>query len=239
MIKYDLKFSCDECKNINEAINFELNCIFVAVPKTGTTSVRTQISSCGDYLVKNPHLTLNQLKQLIYPFLLKCNLRSNFTFPTDKDFPTDKQIFDFSEIIFKKMYKFGSVRNPWSRVYSLYTRREALQCEPIMSFSEFVNQIYLASDTCLHPFKTESQLDWFTDYDGNVIADYIYKIENLNDAISTITEQTNGKIVLQNRHLNRVNMISTRYQEVYSDRDKKIVERLFEKDIDYFKYTFK
>ncbi len=43
---------------LNEAVNFEKQCIFIAVPKTGTTSVRVQIGQQGTPLIPNPHLDI-------------------------------------------------------------------------------------------------------------------------------------------------------------------------------------
>ena len=101
----------------------------------------------------------------------------------------------------------------------------------------FIDRLSFSSDTCIHPLKTKCQLDWFEDREGKIIADYIYKVEEIDKAITRIKEETDGKICIKNQYLNRVNK-ADKYKEVYSDYNKKVVEKLFEKDIDYFKYTF-
>ena len=232
-----MKFFCKEFNSINEAINMHLNCIFVAIPKTGTTSIRDQLASNGKNFIPNPHLTLNQLRDMIYPYLLRCNLGTNSSHPTPDFHPSDEDLRIASKKIFDEMYKFGSVRNPWARVYSLYTRREGVGCRDEMTFSMFIDRLSFSSDTCIHPLKTKCQLDWFEDREGKIIADYIYKVEEMDEAITRIKEETDGRINIRKKHLNRVNKADD-YKEVYTGYNKKVVARLFEKDIDYFKYTF-
>ena len=164
-------------KSLNENINFNKNFIYIAVPKTGSTSIRNQLSNKSTYFISNPHLTLNQTKDLIYPYLLSCNLGRNRNFPTTQNSPpSDFELRQLSSELFKRMFKFGSVRNPWARVYSLYTRKEAIQCKQKISFSLFLKNIRFANDTCLHPLRTQNQLDWFLDSNGRNIANYIYKL---------------------------------------------------------------
>ena len=236
-------FKCPNYEILNECVHFEQNWIYVAVPKTGSTTVRLQIPNDGKSYLPNPHLSLHQIKNLIYPYLLKCNLGTNGNVPTREEHPTDKQLYEFALEKFEKMFKFGSVRNPWARTYSLYTRKESMRTihqrdeKEKISFSEFVERIKFASDTCIHPLKMESQLEWFTDHDGNVLADYIYKLEEFDNAIDIIREETNGLINLKSFTRNKVNE-PYKYRDVYSDKDKKIIAKLFEKDIDFFKYSF-
>ena len=59
----------------------------------------------------------------------------------------------------------------------------------------------------------------------------------MDEAIIRIKEETDGRINIRKKHLNRVNKADD-YKEVYTGYNKKVVARLFEKDIDYFKYTF-
>lgn len=224
----------NEIKTLNESYHFELNSIYVSVPKTGSTTMRCQVGHGGKPWIHEPHLTLHQLKSLLYPYVFLLNIGQNHGFPNNNNV-TDKEVFDFSEELFNKMFKFGAVRNPWARTYSLYTRDGGERKE---TFSEFVKNVSYASDTCVYPFKTKSQLEWFTDHDGNILADYIFKIEELDSAAKDVEELTNGKIQIKPWwHMNKVNEIDA-YKKVYSDEDKKIIGKVFERDIDHFKYTF-
>lgn len=221
----------------NEAVNFELGCIFIAVPKTGTSSVRGQVRSSGPFLIRNSHLTLSQVKSTLYTYLLSCSLGKNTSFPAGENVKDELEVRSHFNITFGEMFKFGSVRNPWARTYSLYRRREGIQTSGQMSFPEFVESIRYASDTCVHPLRTRSQLDWFKDEQGDVKMDYIFKLEEIDLAIRHIMEVTNGRIALKNLKEN-VNPGQQSYRDVYTDKEKKHIQRLFEEDIEYFGYSF-
>ena len=121
---------------INEAINFKLQCIFIAIPKTGSTSVRRQIRQKGIPWIPSPHLNILQVRDLIYPHLLRSSLKQNLTFPS-KNIPADKDIRSLSKQIFKNFFKFSAVRNPWARAASLYFRNETIQVREKISFDNF------------------------------------------------------------------------------------------------------
>ena len=55
---------------VNEAVHLEKNWIFIAIPKTGTTSIRTQLKQKGVPLIPNPHLNILQVRDAINFFFL-------------------------------------------------------------------------------------------------------------------------------------------------------------------------
>ncbi len=127
-------------------INHEYKCIFVEVPKTGSTSIRSIIGS-----PEKPHLNIKEIKE------------KNFY---EFDLDTTNVFMHFFkrkiiELKWKQYFKFGFVRNPWDRVVSLYLRKEGIQMSKEMSFPEFVHWIQNSSDTSIHPSKHKNQLDWF------------------------------------------------------------------------------
>ena len=69
--------------------------------------------------------------------------------------------------------------------------------------------------------------------------DFVYKVEEYENAIDEISKITNGRLLLDNvkRNVNP-NSKSSDYRNMYNDKTRKIIEKRFEKDIDYFKYTF-
>ncbi len=77
--------------NLNESIDFKRKFIYVAVPKTGSSSIREQLKTKPPYFISDPHLTLEQIRDLIYPYLLSCNLGRNYKFPTDAVLPPGGQ----------------------------------------------------------------------------------------------------------------------------------------------------
>ena len=245
----------------NESVNLELGCIFIAIPKTGTSSIRHQVRSKGPYMISTPHLNIAQVKSILYPYFLTCNLGLNRELPSTENVATDQEVREHSKKIFATTFKFASVRNPWARTLSLFKRKEGIQSSEKLTFSEFVQTIRYASDTCHHPLKTKCQIDWLKDKNGKLCMDYIFKLEELDAAINEISELTRNRIKLENIQINtgnsprgklgkaiallqRKNKLNLRqkptdsYRAAYSDQDKKTIEKLFAEDIDYFKYSF-
>ena len=89
------------------------------------------------------------------------------------------------------------------------------------------------------PAKHKNQIDWLTSSDGELLMDYVYKVEDFEKAIKIIRDKTNNKINLSNVKYNS-NPISksSEYREMYNYETRKLIEKRFEKDIDYFKYKF-
>ncbi len=223
---------------VNEAINFEKEVIFIAIPKTGTTSVRTQLKEPGIPIIGNPHLDISQIKDLIYIYLLSKNLGTNRIFPNG-NIASDYELRQKAEEIFNSYFKFSAVRNPWARAVSLYSRREGIRLKEKMTFDEFCENHLYASDTCFNPTLHKNQLDWLTSNNGQLLMDFVYKVEEYDKAVDEIRRKTNGRLILEKvkRNVNP-NSNSSDYQNMYNDKTRRIIEKRFEKDIDYFKYTF-
>lgn len=223
---------------LNEAINFNLKSIFIAIPKTGTTSVVSQIKPLGKPLIQAPHLNIVQVRDTIYTYLLKLSLGRNLGYPT-QGVVSDQQLREESRRIFDTFFKFASVRNPWARAVSLYSRREGVRVAGHISFQDFCERHIYASDTCIYPTLHANQIDWLTDESGNMVMDYIYKVENFDKAIEEIYEQTDGRIQLKVKRANHnPQSQSQSYRDLYNDHTRQLIAKRFEKDIDYFKYAF-
>lgn len=222
----------------NEAVNFEKQCIFIAVPKTGTTSIRSQLRQQGIALIRNPHLSIVQVRDSLYVFFLKRALGNNNTFPTEL-IPNDEDLRAQANNVFNTFFKFSAVRNPWARTVSLYFRREGVKLKEKLTFEEFCEQHFYASDTCKHPTLHKNQIDWLCDENGQCIMDYVYRLEDFERAMQEIEELTDGRLKLTSKKANNnPNSLSRGYREIYTERTRKIIEKRFEKDIDYFKYIF-
>ncbi len=223
---------------LNEALNLELQCIFIAIPKTGTTTVREQIRPVGIPIIDEPHLSIMQVRDTMYTYLLMKNLSTNLKYPTE-GVRTDAEVRQQCREVFESCFKFSAVRNPWARAVSLYFRREGVPVSKLMSFEDFCDQHIYASDTCRRPTLHKNQIDWLVDESGNIVMDYVYKLEEFDDAIKEIRDQTRGRINLVNQQANtNPESKSTKYRDMYNQRTKEIIASRFEKDVDYFKYAF-
>lgn len=223
---------------LNEAVNFEKQCIFIAVPKTGTTSIRLQLHQAGAPLIPNPHLNIVQVRDSLYVYLLSQALGQNNSFPSEH-IPWDADLRSKAKHVFDNFFKFSSVRNPWARAVSLYLRREGVPTKDKMSFDEFCRNHMYASDTCRQPTLHKNQLDWLCDEHGQCIMDYVFRLEDFDQAIYEIAERTGGRIRLESKKANvNPNSSSRAYRDLYSGETQKLIAERFHKDIDFFKYTF-
>ena len=232
-----IKLQAPEPRILNESVNFEKQYIFIAVPKAGTTSVRLQLRQKGIQLIKTPHLNIIQIRDSLYVYFLKQNLKRNKTFPSEQ-VPSDADLHIKAKEVFNTFFKFAAVRNPWARAVSLYSRR-SIQIKGKISFEDFCKNHLYASDTCLHPTLHQNQLDWLCDENGQCIMDYVYKLENFYQATKEIAERTNGRLQIVAREVNyNPNSNSRSYRDLYTGETRKMIAKRFEKDIDTFKYTF-
>ncbi len=142
----------------------------------------------------------------------------------------------YIEKIFSSYFKFGFVRNPWDRVVSLYNRNEGIKMREQMSFEEFAEWIQLSSDTCVHPTPHKSQLDWFKDHSGRVVADYIGKFETIEKDWEFICNRLHISQPLP--HENRNDKNQRHYTEYYTNKTQRLIAEKFKEDIDYFGYSF-
>ena len=108
-----------------------------------------------------------------------------------------------------------------------------------LTFEEFCKQHSFASDTCFDPTLHKNQFDWLCDEDGKIIVDFVYKVEEFERAIEEISDRTKGRIRLTNKVSNKnPDSKSSNYREMYTDKTRKWISKTFEKDIDFFKYSF-
>jgi len=222
----------------NEAVNFEKRTIFVAIPKTGTTSVSDQLRVPGKALIPHSHLNLLQIRDGLYTYFLLTHLNKNRSFPSGET-KTDAEVRLLSKKTFDEFFKFSAVRNPWARALSMYRRREATQLNDVMSFEEFCDRHFYCSDTCWHPTLHQNQLDWLCDESGKIGVDYFYKVENFAQAIKDIEERTDGRLRLEMRYANvNPQSRSQTYRDFYSPQTRKIISERFVKDIEFFGYEF-
>jgi hypothetical protein len=212
-------------------ISHKYKCIFVEVPKTGSTSVRAILGKA--YI---PHLNLVEIKTLMENSWTHFGGRKNRILSALYQLvPRDRKI-DIGRRQFETYFKFGFVRNPWDRVVSLYERGEPLQMKDKMSFEEFVDWIQYSSATCIHSSPHRYQLDWFVDGNGKILADFIGRFERLEEDWAFIAHKLG--IATQILPHRRANPRARHYTEYYHARTREIIAQKFRVDIEHFGYEF-
>ncbi len=103
-------------------ISHKYKCIFVEVPKTGSTSVRAILGKAW-----KPHLNLWQIKNQMETYWTRYGGRKNRILEALYLLLPEERRREIGQKQFETYFKFGFVRNPWDRIVSLYERAEALQ----------------------------------------------------------------------------------------------------------------
>ncbi|HEY6206440.1 MAG TPA: sulfotransferase family 2 domain-containing protein [Chthoniobacterales bacterium] len=212
-------------------ISHKHKCIFVEVPKTGSTSIRAIVGKA--YI---PHLSLVEIKTLMENSWTRFGGRTNrIRAALYQLLPRERKI-DIGRRQFETYFKFGFVRNPWDRVVSLYERTEPMQMKDKMSFEQFVDWIQFSSATCIHSSPHRYQLDWFVDSGGNMLADFIGRFERLDEDWAVIAD----KLGIAEKTLphTRENPRPRHYTEYYNTRTRDLIAQKFRVDIDHFGYEF-
>jgi hypothetical protein len=214
-------------------ISHSKKCIFVEVPRTGSTSVRNLIGKAA-----TPHLDIWQIRsqmcgkwshdQRFFPRLCSAfNLLRS-----------EAKRFETGERRFNEYYKFGFVRNPWDRVLSLYYRKHREALRERMSFEDFVMSIKYSSATCYHPVPHRNQLDWFVDPDGVVLVDFIGRFEQIEADWAKIAAKL-GMEGSSLPHKNQKTGEKRHYSEMYTKPAMvEAVRNAFKVDIETFHYEF-
>ena len=211
-------------------ISHKYKCIFVEVPKSGSTSVRAILGKAW-----KPHLNLWQIKKQMETYWTRYGGRKNRILASLYLLLPEERRREIGRRQFETYFKFGFVRNPWDRVVSLYERNEAVQMRQVMTFEEFVRWIQYSSSTCVHSSPHRYQLDWFVDANGKMLADFIGRFERLEEDWAVVAKKIGVSEVLPHA---RANPRARHYTEYYTPETQSIIEEKFKVDIETFNYRF-
>jgi len=158
---------------------------------------------------------------------------------------------------FDSYFRFSFVRNPWSRLVSVY---RYLGLSEDMSFRQFLIEDFAADDLWEPRLFKIPQYDFLFTNDGRQLVDYIGRFENLQTDFDQVcsaiglpamklphaNETGSGRSVLDSvkDRIKRISPIHRKYDEhdhytgYYDSETRKIFERLYSMDIETFGYTF-
>jgi len=163
---------------------------------------------------------------------------------------------DDIDVFTKNYFKFTFVRNPWERCVSSYfyvkqnkprrgrryknsTFREFLVNEN--DFFNFRTPWDKQSPTLHRLFKKKSlgfeqQIDWISDERGDVLVDFVGKLEQISEDLPAIFERIGIPCKQKIPHLRKSK--HKHYTEYYDDETREIVSEKYAKDIKEFGYEF-
>ena len=211
-------------------ISHKYKCIFVEVPKTGSTSIRAVL---GKPLT--PHLNLWENKRLMQRYWTQRGGRKNRLLECLYLMLSKERRMQIGQRQFDNYFKFGFVRNPWDRVVSLYERTEAQQMRNEMTFSQFVEWIDYSSSTCIHSSPHRYQLDWFVDPNGKILADFIGRFETIDEDWAYVAKKLGISATLPHT---RPSFRTRHYAEYYTPQTCEMIAQKFKVDIEHFGYEF-
>src|SRR5207237_10474779 len=117
-------------------ISHKHKCIFVEVPKTGSTSVRAILGKAW-----KPHLNLWEIKNLMESYWTHFGGRKNRILECLYLTLFKERRMEIGRTQFDSYFKSGFVRNPCDRVVSLYDHTEASLVSAKATFDEFGSSI--------------------------------------------------------------------------------------------------
>lgn len=152
-------------------------------------------------------------------------------------------------------FKFAFVRNPWDRLVSCYSQKIATvpqnpkfkrpNLNPPgeerfysgMPFAEFVEAVHATPDEKANP-HFRSQHTVVCDPQGQIMADFVGRFENLRDDFARVAEKIGVPGLDLPHRLKSKSRKSRHYKDFYDERLKRLVAERYETDIETFGYSY-
>jgi hypothetical protein len=152
--------------------------------------------------------------------------------------------------LFGKHFKFAMVRNPWDYTYSVFKNKivggnllyglfgdldDGVTLEHFNYFIEHIDDFPQIAKTFVCPLRCQS--NYILDKWGNNHLDHIARFEDYDKEVEFLSNKLNvdiDKTVV----LNKSNVTTVPYTEMYSNTSIDIIGEIFRKDVDLFGYTF-
>lgn len=195
---------------------------FVDVPRTSSSSIRSEISEHYGTAYSKPDLASSEEKNLLLPpHLTAVELRDYFG-------PEG----------WSSIFSFSIVRNPFDRMVSLwaYLHRKN-ELPENFSFSDFTRFIEQKDISIIdYPPFFLCSADYLIDENGEMMVSQVARFERRHLDLFPIGERL-GIPGLGQRAINGTSRAKD-YRSYYTDGDRERIERAQQKDIDLFGYSF-
>ena len=221
-----------------------LGLIFVAIPKTGSTSVTRAL--------KNAEPSESGLQLLNEVIDKKYRKKYRLDEIVDKYPGRGKHLsaiqikYIVGDEEFDRCVKFSVVRNPWARMVSRYffthveakpSRGERLKRGTTRKFHNMEFSTWIKSAYWRHKLgiRTNSQLGKLTDLEGKLLVDHVGQLENVQDTLDWVSEKVNIDRI-EMPHVNGTR--KGHYAQYYNKQTRDMVAEMCQKDIEHFGYQF-
>ncbi len=195
---------------------------------------------------KNLKRYLLQVKEGQKPLFIHINKTAGTSIANSLKIPEGHYTLQDFEKMFLKQFKkplttetqvYVAIRNPFDKIASQYffrikTNQNSLR-KNTLSFDEWVYQAFHLKNPYYRDLEImfAPQMSWFESknrYKINFI-----RFENLQEDYKNLAEKYNGSPLFWKKKSNNKD-----YKSLYSEASKKIIEREFKVDLEYFNYIF-
>lgn len=204
-------------------IGYSHKFVFVHIPKTAGKSVRTAL---------RPYSLTPRQRAVDYT-VRRFSKLDMFGYNAGGTHGTAQEICDaIGSERFTKFFKFSFVRNPWDHAVSAYhfqKTRPKSQFHDIAingSLTEFVRARVES--------KSLRQIDYLQDAQGNLLVDFVGRLENIESDFAHICQKIGAHTNLT--HKNKTNHRS--YQEEHTAESRALIEEYYAADAEAFGYSF-
>ena len=215
-------------------ISHKYRLIFIHIQKTGGNSISKLFHELDPELIQELPLA-NTTKRLKHCFI------------SDIDAILSPELF-------AEYTKFSIVRNPYERLFSWYSMFKYQKTDFGIAAGAMPNadilgdKVMVEAEAYLDSFESfltmpnqgllerfyYNQLDYLLINDV-VAVDKVLRFETLSHDFNELAEQLKLSATLP--HVNK-SRVKQDYREVYSEKSKNIVAQRFQRDVDYFSYSF-
>ncbi len=215
-------------------LSLKYNFLFVHIAKTGGTSVRAALQP------------LRWRDPWYYAQFICSRLSHASGHRIGSKFPRHARIIGAQEMLpedlFRGLFKFAIVRNPWDLQVSSYhhIRRERPHLiEHLQDFDQFIRWKLDPERPYQYHIDTsiQFQLDYLVDLHEKILVDYIGHYENLHGDFEQICKKL-GLEQLKLPHKREARERKKDYRSYYSDGLAELVGSYFESDISGLGYRF-
>ena len=222
-----------------------LGLIFVAIPKTGTTSLTRALR----YLQQPQGEPLQLVKEQItgeYRKIHRLDEIGDRKPGWAKHLSALQIKYILGDDEFNRCLKFSVVRNPWARMVSRYffthvdsepSAAEKRRRGTSRNFQklDFESWIRLRWKRYKKGRRVNSQLHKLTDLDGQILVDHIGRLESVQDTLDWVTQEI-GVDRIEMPYVNGTR--KGHYTRFYTRHSREMVEEMCRQDIEYFNYQF-